>query len=44
MNLLHEAILDMTDLLVNYGFKPDEAFEEAKKFWKKHNKKLKEVL
>ena len=39
-----EAVLDMAQFLMSYGFKPDEALKVAKKFWKKYKKKLKSVL
>lgn len=42
--LKHEATLEMTDLLVNYGFEPDEAYKVSKEFWEKHKEKLKKAI
>ena len=39
-----EAVMDMADLLMDYGFTPDKAVKTAKDFWKKHNGKLKDVI
>lgn len=41
--LLSEATMDMTDLLVSYGFSPENAISEATKFWNRHKKKLREA-
>lgn len=38
------AVLDLTDLLMDYGFSPRNAMDTATNFWNKHHKKLKEVL
>jgi pyruvate/2-oxoacid:ferredoxin oxidoreductase alpha subunit len=40
----YEAIIDMTDFLVGYGFTPSEAMKEAEDFWKKHKDKLKRIV
>ena len=42
--LKHEAILDMTDFLIGYGFDPDDAYKTAKSFWEKHKEKLKKAI
>lgn len=39
-----EAILNMADFLMGYGFKPKDALKVSESFWKKHRKKLKDVL
>ena len=40
----YEAIIDMTNFLVGYGFTPSEAMKEAEEFWKKHKDKLKRIV
>ena len=42
--LKHEATLDMSDLLISYGFEPNEAYKTAKSFWEKHKKKLEKAI
>jgi len=42
--ILNEAIYDMADLLMRYGFPPKEAFQVSEKFWKKYKKKIRELL
>jgi len=39
-----EAILDLANFLLRYDFTPSEAMAEARNFWKKHKKKLKQIL
>lgn len=39
-----EAILDTVDFLMRHGFNPTEAVKVSKAFWKKHKKKLKNVI
>jgi hypothetical protein len=38
------AIIDLSNLLTNYGFSPEEALKVAREFWDKNEKKLKEVM
>lgn len=39
------AIADLTNFLVSrFGFTLEEAFRASQEFWKKYEKKLKEVL
>lgn len=38
--LMHEAIMDLADFLIGYGFAPKEAVEVAEDFWKKYKNKL----
>jgi hypothetical protein len=38
------AIMDLSNLLTNYGFSPEEALKVAREFWDKNEKKLKEVM
>jgi len=42
--LFRDAVSDLAELLMKWGFKPKEAWTESEKFWKKHKKKLNEVL
>jgi len=42
--LKREAIMDMSDLLVSYGFNVEDAIKTSTDFWDKHKKKLKEAV
>ena len=42
--LKQKAIMDMSNLLMNYGFTFEEAVKTAKDFWSKNEKKLKELV
>ena len=42
--LKHDFILDMSQLLVSYGFTTEEAVKEAEKFYESHKKKIKDTL
>jgi len=39
-----EAIMDLSDLLVSYGFSVEDAIKTSTDFWQKHRKKLKEAV
>lgn len=41
--LKSDAIMSMSDLLVSYGFKPEDAIKESTNFWNKHKKKLRDA-
>ena len=40
----HDFILDMSQLLINYGFSTEEAVKEAEKFYESHKKKIRDTL
>jgi hypothetical protein len=42
--LKHDFILDMSQLLISYGFSTEEAVKEAEKFYESHKKKIKDTL
>ena len=42
--LKHDFILNMTDFLMSYGFKPEEAMKLSKEFYNKHKNKIRDVL
>jgi len=39
--LKNSATMDLSDLLVSYGFSPKEAIQVSTNFWNKHKAKLK---
>jgi hypothetical protein len=39
-----EAILDMSEFLISYGFTPSEAIKTSETFWNKNRKKLEKVV
>lgn len=42
--LYNEAVLQMSELLIDWGFAPEDALKESRNFWKKHKKKLYQVV
>ena len=36
--------MDMSELLISYGFTTEEAVKEAEKFYESHKKKIKDTL
>jgi uncharacterized protein YoaH (UPF0181 family) len=43
-NVKHDFILDMSQLLMSYGFSSEEAIKEAEKFYESHKNKIKDTL
>lgn len=37
-------IMELAEFLTERGFRPDEAYKESERFWRKHRKKLDRVL
>jgi hypothetical protein len=42
--LMREAVIDMTNHCIDYGFDPKNAINESEKFWRKHRKMLERVF
>jgi len=42
--LKHDFVLDMSQLLISYGFSTEEAIKEAERFYEAHKKKIKDTL
>jgi len=41
---IREAVIEMTNFLIQRGFEPREAVEFCESFWKKHSNKLERVI
>lgn len=42
--IVSDAEVSMSHFLLGYGFQPEEAMQESRKFWTKHRDKIAEVI
>ena len=40
----HDFVLDMSQLLISYGFSTEEAIKEAERFYESHKGKIRDTL